>query len=78
MQGMRRGSLRAGACVGRKSEGSPQSRIAREGWVPEDPLLKEAREIVRSDTWEGVGGADELALRALRRGIEIGKGAGAL
>lgn len=49
------------------------ARLAREGWTPEDPLLNEAREIVRSDTWHGLGGADELALRALRRGIEIGK-----
>lgn len=48
-------------------------RLAREGWAPPDPLMAEAQAIVRSDTWHGIGGADELALRALRRGIEIGK-----
>lgn len=50
------------------------ARLARTGWKPEDPLLKEAREIACQHS-----GASEynpfvaLALKALRRGVEIGR-----
>ena len=62
------------------------ARLAREGWMPEDPLLKEAREIVASLN-EGFtsyilnlreGRHDDsddiaVALAALKRGIAIAK-----
>lgn len=59
------------------------ARLAREGWKPEDPLLKEARAILAEifgDTAGNIasGTADgyremDIALRALRRGIELGR-----
>jgi hypothetical protein len=61
------------------------ARLAREGWMPVDPLLIEARKICAAKT-DGdfkhsqfmSGNLDdspyiELALAALKRGIEIGK-----
>lgn len=64
------------------------ARLAREGWVPVDPLLIEAREICAKITRKvGFGDEDLLCLAgkrdgsfgmavaqaALKRGIEIGK-----
>lgn len=65
------------------------ARLGREGWQPEDPLLREAREIVAQDLEqtgcelaarktreEGLNDGmtgHRIALAALRRGIEIGK-----
>ena len=67
------------------------ARLAREGWTPPDPLLKEAREVC-AQVEEGRGshstaesfrtgafdmsGVMEYALAALKRGIEVGKGRG--
>jgi hypothetical protein len=62
------------------------ARLAREGWKPEDPLLKEAREIVqRTCILTSIGrdrliaGMDDgamlvrLSLAALKRGMELAK-----
>ena len=62
------------------------ARLAREGWTPEDPLLKEAREIlIAKFEWSGVNatscrdgecdryGTLQMALTALKRGVELGK-----
>jgi len=61
------------------------ARLAREGWMPVDPLLLEARAIVeavvppayakkvKTGEWDGVP-IIEATLAALRRGIKIGAG----
>lgn len=64
------------------------ARLAREGWTPEDPILKEAREVYASSfAWrdeplpQQIRRGDHDAnpfmvvlIAALRRGIEIGEG----
>lgn len=65
------------------------ARLARENWRPEDPLLKEAREIIVSLDVAGDGSEADIrggryddfptvriALAALRRGIELARGQG--
>lgn len=63
------------------------ARLAREGWVPADPLVLEAREIFAAvfepatpgSVWFPVDGTKDrelsmtLAVTALKRGIEIGR-----
>lgn len=64
------------------------ARLAREGWMPTDPLLIEAREIV-GNHYDGLGYLDtskevragrrdksfdiQCALNGIKRGVEIGK-----
>jgi hypothetical protein len=76
-----------GAKVGVHQMAELAARLAREGWKPEDPLLKEARTLCgdwlaseyKSDpsTWfageNDDTGTMRLALAALKRGIELAK-----
>jgi hypothetical protein len=44
------------------------ARLAREGWLPEDPLIQEARKLAAN-----FGVPTSITMAALKRGIEIGE-----
>lgn len=60
-------------------EGCPLSmatcaaRLAREGWLPPDPLEAEVDNLLAYRHQDKVGGAPILVRLALERGIEIGR-----